>query len=240
LTQTVLLFLFVLAGFSIEAALGFGATVVAVSLAAFVLPLNEFLPAFLPLNLVVSSVLVARNLASVDRPLLFGRVIPIMAVGLPIGLYVSTRLDPIWMRRAFGAFVVVLSVVELRRKEETAGSGRWVDAALLFLGGLIHGFFATGGPMAVYVLGRRLPDKGAFRATLSALWIVLNAVLVAAYAMDGSIGRASLERTALLAPAMIVGLLVRQWAHERIPAASFRRGLFVALAVVGAVLIVKG
>lgn len=237
---TLILGLIVLLGFSVEAALGFGATIVAVSAAAFLVPINEFLPSFLPLNLGLSAYLVARGAGLVDRRLLFGRVIPLMALGLPLGLLLSPRLDPVWVRRGFGVFVSALAVVELRRRDEAErGPTPVIDAAFLVLGGIVHGFFATGGPMAVYVMGRRLPDKGAFRATLSALWLVLNAVIVAAWVWDGSIGRTSLERSALWAPGMLLGIVAGEWAHARVPTALFRRALFVALALVGVVLVAR-
>ncbi len=121
-----LLVLVVFLAFLVEAALGFGATVVAVALGAFLVPIPELLAAFVPLNIVLSAYLAVRYRRDIHWRLLMLRIVPLMVAGIPVGL-------------------------------------------LLLGWGVVHGAFATGGPMAVFVSGRVLTDKGRFRSTLSTL-----------------------------------------------------------------------
>jgi uncharacterized membrane protein YfcA len=235
----------VLVAFTVEAALGFGATIVAVSIAAFLVPIPHFLPSFVMVNVALSLALVVRSLRHVDALLLLGRVVPLMALGLPIGLLGASRLDPLWMRRGFGAFLLVLTALELTKRApaQEAPSVRpplaLADGALLTLGGAIHGAFATGGPLVVWVLGRQLPDKSAFRATLSALWVLLNGALLASYGADGALDAPARRRALTFVPALALGLGLGEWAHRRVPQAAFRRGVFVLLGVAGALLVVR-
>ena len=94
------------------------------------------------------------------------------------------RLSEAW-RRVLGALVVSLALAPARpararrrrRARRAAGAtGRRAAA----LAGPCIGMSGAGGRWRYYVVGRALADKVCFRATLSALWLALNAVLVAA------------------------------------------------------------
>jgi uncharacterized membrane protein YfcA len=236
-----LLVLIVFVAFLVEATLGFGATVVAVSLGAFVVPIPEFLPAFVPLNIVLSTFLVVRYRREVDWQLLFRRILPLMGVGLPFGLWLFSTGDHQLLARLFGVFVVIVSALELWRIARPAAGdarplARGTTAGLLLSGGVIHGAFATGGPMAVYVAGRELPDKGTFRSTLSALWLLLNLVLVAGYLLAGVLGGESARLTAVLAVPLAVGLLAGDVLHHRVDARLFRTMVYALLAIAGVLL----
>jgi uncharacterized membrane protein YfcA len=167
-----------------------------------------------------------------------------MVAGLPIGLFAFQALPASWLKRALAAFILVLVAVELSRIRSAEAPpkplARPVALALLFLGGLLHGAFATGGPLAVYVAGRDLAhDKARFRSTLSALWLALNLVLLATYAALGKIDGASLRMSLALAPPLALGLGVGEIVHARLPVRAFRPLVFVLLGVAGVVLAVR-
>jgi uncharacterized membrane protein YfcA len=241
LDTTLVLFAAVVAlAFTVEAALGFGSTILAVALGAALLPIDALLAAFVPVNVALSAAMVVRHRKHVDVRLLATRVVPVMAVGLPIGLLALARLDPAPLRAAFGAFVIVLAAVELvrlaRPGRDARSLPRAAKVALLALGGVVHGAFGTGGPMAVYVASRVVTDKARMRATLAALWLVLNTVLVATYAVTGAIGAESLARSAWLVPALGLGLLLGEALHARVPERAFRIAVYTLLLGAGAFL----
>jgi uncharacterized membrane protein YfcA len=234
----------VLAAFVIETALGFGATLISVALGSVLLPIPLLLPVLVPLNLALSTTLAVRYRREVDVRFLFMRLLPLMALGLPIGMFVFQSADPSLLQRLFGAFLVVVSLAELWRMRRGAHEppplSRAFEIAMLFAGGVVHGAFATGGPMAVYVTGRVITDKGRYRATLCLLWVVLNVVLLASYAMEGRVDAASLRLSAYLAPACALGLALGEVAHHRVPVAAFRVLVFALLALAGAALAIGG
>ena len=237
--------LVVLLAFSIEAALGFGATLVAVALGSFFIDLDELLPALVPLNVLLSGFLVARYFRAVEARFLFTRLLPLMAIGLPLGQYAFHAVDASVLKRVFGIFVAVVAAIELKRMREQRDAvpeppKRAVEVVFLLLGGIVHGAFATGGPMAVYVTGRVVHDKGAYRATLSVLWLALNLVLVASYGASGALSPETLALTGLLAPSLVLGLIIGEFAHHRVPVTTFRAGVFVMLLVAGTALVLRG
>lgn len=220
--------------FAVEGALGFGATLVAVTLGAFLVPVDALLPAFVPLNAVLSASIVARSRRAVDVRLLLRVVLPAMALGMPFGMWAARSLDAELLVKVFGAFVIVIAAFELARRSLPLPS-----PLLLVLGGLVHGAFGTGGPMAVVVVGREVEDKSAFRATLSALWLLLNGALLAGWFFDGKLHAESATLTSLLAIGLVAGMIVGEVLHRTVPATLFRRVVWLGLLAAGTVLLAR-
>ena len=237
--------LVVLTAFTVEAALGFGATLISVALGSIFLPIDALLPSLVPLNLAISFWLVARYWRQVDVPFLTRRLLPLMALGLPAGIALYRVADAAVLKRLFGVFLVVVSAIELRRMRSAQGASpaplsRVVEVAMLIAGGVVHGAFATGGPMAVYVTSRAVGDKGAYRATLCVLWAALNVVLLGSYAWGGDLDAGAMTLSGALFPSLALGLVLGEIAHHRVPVATFRAAVFVALALAGVMLLVRG
>jgi hypothetical protein len=234
----------VFVAFAVEASLGFGSALVAITLGSMLFPLEVLLPAFVPLSLAVAAYITVRYGDSVDRPMLFRRVAPAMVAGLPIGLFAFHALPASWSKRALAVFILVLVAVELAKMVRPSTAPRPLSRrrafTLLLLGGLLHGAFSTGGPLAVYVAGRDLAhDKARFRSTLSALWLALNTLVLLTYAALGKIDAASLRMTLVLAAPLALGLVTGEIVHARLPARAFRPLVFSVLGVAGVVLAVR-
>jgi uncharacterized membrane protein YfcA len=224
--------------FAVEATTGFGATVIALALGVHLFSLGELLPVFVPLGLFVSSWLALRGRADVDRRLLLARILPWMGLGLAVGLVIFEFASHELLRRVFGAFVVALAGLELARiararESEPALSPPAATAALLGAG-VMHGMFSTGGPLLVWALGRSLPSKRAFRATLSCVWLVLGTTLTVAYAMNDRLDGQTLRATAALLPVLGVALAAGEWAHQRLDERRFRVLVYALLLGAGA------
>jgi len=229
--------------FAVESALGFGAMLLSLALGSLVVPIDTLLPALVPLNLGLSITLAARNARSIDVPFLLRRLLPWMALGLPGGILLRNLADRGLLVRSFGVFVVAVALLELGRARRSAplvplpATG---ERGILLAGGIIHGAFATGGPMAVYVASRALPDKGVYRATLSVLWVVLNTVVVASLALGGQLDGAAASLSLVLAPGCVLGLFAGEILHRRAGVATFRLLVYGLLALAGAVLVARG
>ena len=235
-------------GFTVEAAIGFGGTLISVGLGVFFLPLADVLAIFLPLNLLLSFTMVLRTRKSIDVRFLVGRMLPFMALGIPMGLYASARVPASPLKRALGIFLLLFSMRELFSKARPAT--RDEDAAtrtpsrsapiLLVLGGIFHGAFATGGPLAVFVASKQLRDKAVFRSTLTALWLLLNLVVVATYCVQGTLNSATLRASAFLLPVLVLSIALGEWLHRRVPAAKFRLAIQLLLLSIGLSLTLRG
>lgn len=242
MTTTIALVLIVLLAFAVEAAAGFGSTVVTVTLAAQIMPVDAVLARFVPVNVLLSLYLVARYRRAVDLRLLARRVLPWMGVGMAAGLAIAHFASPGWVKVAFALFVVVLSALELRalrRGGSAAPLGAGTAGGALVGAGVVHGMFACGGPLVVWVVGREVDDKATFRATLSALWLLLNVVLLVGYLLGGQLDGGTLKESALLVAPLAAGIFVGERVHDRLSPARFRAGVFLLLLIAASVLLVR-
>jgi uncharacterized membrane protein YfcA len=224
-----------LAAFATEGAIGFGGTVLAASIGAQVVELDVLLPAFVPLNILMSSWLLGRGLRTVSWRMLIVEVAPAVAVGAAVGLALPFAS---WLPFAFGLFVIGLALFQLLRPGADA-LPRLAQLGLLGLGGIAHGLFGTGGPMIVYVTRRRLADKLAFRSTLAVLWLALNAALLTKFVTTGLYHRPVFEVGAVLALVIVPGLFIGERVHRKLDAPRFERIVWIVLLLAGCALAVR-
>lgn len=231
---------------AVEAVTGFGATILAMTMASWFLPISRLLPAYVPVNMLMSAWFVVRDPQGVDRRWLFGRILPAAAVGFPLGAFgfhvLGQRAGA--LEAAFGAFVVLVAAhrVAVARGWVRGHEGPRSPAAtagLLGLAGVVHGLVGTGGPLVVLALSGQGLDKRAFRQTLSAVWLGLSVMLLGSFASQGALGRDSLALGFVLAPGLPLGVVVGQAIHRRLDADRFRRAVDGLLVVAGAILVVR-
>jgi hypothetical protein len=223
--------------FFTEAAIGFGSTVITVTLGAHLVPLDRLLPAFVPLNLTLSSYLIARHHRHIAWGVFGRRLVPPMAAGTAVGLWIYRLGTPGGLLLPFALFVTALAAVELVRLRRAAAPARPLarpfEVGLLALGGVVHGLYGSGGPMVVYCASRLLPDRSAFRSTLSLLWLGLNLALAVQFFTLGQLGGHSLRLSGYLGASLLLGLALGEWAHGRLGERLFRLAMYVVLGVAG-------
>jgi uncharacterized membrane protein YfcA len=227
--------------FFVETSLGFGATLLSVTLGAALLPIPQLLPALVPLNLFISLWILSRAHSAVHRRLLLRWILPWMGLGIPAGIALFLFAGADGLARILGGCVALLAARELLPCDPAARPVPHpaVQRTVLLLGGVMHGAFGSGGPFVVYVLGRQGLDKEAFRATLAALWVCLNLVLLVTWLATGAFPADTLSRSAWLAGGALIGMVAGQALFVRLPAAAFRRLVFGLLLLAGLALLVR-
>ncbi|RLB58700.1 MAG: hypothetical protein DRI90_16415 [Deltaproteobacteria bacterium] len=221
--------------------LGFGTTILVVTFGAQLVDLDVLLPIVSPLNIGLGGYIAIRHYRATRwRPLL-RRWLPTVAVGVPLGLLLFNLRELTWLKLGFGVLVTILAGLQLRATfgvrrgaaQPIAGSR---GAALLFLGGIVHGVYATGGPLVVYVMGREIDDKSAFRSTVSTLFLPLTVALIVDYVLLGLVTTEVVELGLMSLGPVLAGLWLGEWAHRRINDRSFKLGVWLLLLAGGLVL----
>ncbi len=227
----------VAAAFAVESVVGFGATVLVVTLGTWLVPMAVLLPAYVPANMALSAFVLARSHRDVDVRLLTRRMLPWIGAGTLVGIAFDRYRDARAPMVLYGVFVLWVAVDRARATLSPAVVARrapaWRTALEMFLGGVIFGLFGSGGPMIVAALAPEARDHATFRATLAPLWIALNLCLVARYASAHQITSASLAVTLALLPAALVGGALGDQLHRRIPPRAMGLAVAALLAASG-------
>jgi hypothetical protein len=224
-----------------QAVTGFGGMIVAVSLAAQLFPLPYLLAVLIPINLVLSAALVLRHTDAIEGRFLLTRVLPWTALGMPLGLLLA-GLDGRWLKLGFGVLVMLIAAGELWQRwrgERQRALHPGARAGLLALAGVIQGLYGSSGPLFVYVVGRELPDKRAFRTTLSLMWLVLDSALLASLAWRGQVTLHTAQASLLFLPIVAASLFVGEWLFRKLDAKLFRLLTAALLLVAGALLVIR-
>ena len=235
---------FVFLGFGTQAMAGFGGTVITLTLGALLVPIERLVPLIVAVGWVQTLILVIRLRGAVEWRLLGAFVMPLMTLGAVGGLVLQTFLGGAALKVFYGLFVIVVAIRELmivvRASEVPQQALPRPIAALGTLGaGVIHGIYASGGPLLVYVIGRLGLEKAAFRATLITVWFPLNTALLIYFASDGRITRSDLPSVAWLMIPIALALLAGEWAHQKVNERRFKTIANGILLLAGSVLLVS-
>ncbi|WP_423358025.1 sulfite exporter TauE/SafE family protein [Pseudomonas citronellolis] len=230
---------FILLAYTLEAVTGFGSVVLALSLGALLLPIEQLLPVLVPLNVGLTSYLAWRHRRLVQWRLLLATLLPGMLLGMVAGYLLLPWLDPQLLKRGLGLLILWFAARELHRSARGTPRGQvpaWTMRLATGAAGVCQGLFASGGPLLVYALAGQQLDKSRLRATLVCVWFSLNGLLTLAFLIDGRL-RPALPQVLAYAPLLPLGLWLGEYLHRRCPERHFRLAIHLLLLVSGVLLL---
>lgn len=227
---------------AMETVLGFGSTVIAMALGIYIFPLETLLPVLVVLGILQSLWLMIRWFRYIRWKLLFIKILPFTVAGMIGGIYYRTQVASYaQLIILLGVFIMALSVVEIvfiLRTGLISGRLPWYFSyPILALGGIVHGLFATGGPLIVYYTSRELTDQAEFRATLSILWLILNIALVFNLISIGQLTPYTLTVTGLILPGLITGIIVGSFL--KLKARAFKIAVYLLLFIAALLMLIQ-
>ena len=221
---------------------GFGSAA-AMPLMALAIPMKILVPTWTLMGIASSLTVLGKDRRHVAvRDVV--RVLHACAVGVGIGLYLFTSLDPTHLRRGLGALVVAYGAYTLWGALRPQSHVTLPPRVAAPLGGLLAGAVGTMfGTMAslffVMYLDATRMAKTQFRATMSALVMTLSVIRGAGYWAVGEFTREVLLLFAVGLPTMLLGIYLGDRVHAWISEAAFRRLVSLVLIVSGIPLLLK-
>lgn len=223
-----------LLAFTVQTAVGFASTLLCVTLGAHIMPIRQVVALAVVMSFCQTAYVVIRYRDGVRWKMLFQRVLPLMGLGAVLGYVVVREVAGEWVELAFAGMVTALSARELYRLVREPGQqapiSMAISSAIVFLAGIVHGAYATGGPPLVYAVGRELP-KHELRSTLSVVWLVMDGALFASFALDGTYTLQTIEPLLFVPIALPLGVLAGELIHRKVPEHRFKQVLFALLFV---------
>lgn len=227
---------------TLEAITGFGCTVLAFPFVIFLM--DDLEQAKIVLSILawaLAAYFVVTKFSSINWKQ-FGIILLLAGLGLPLGILMFKNLDAALLKKILGIFIIISAAVQLF-KCYVPDKGNWklpsfVGYLFLFVGGIVHGAFAVGGPLIVLYSAGKLPDKSQFRATMCLLWTTLNTVLILQYMNEGSLTLKIGQDLLFLLPFLIAGIVVGELIHKKVSEILFRKLIFSSLFLVGVAMVV--
>ena len=229
--------LIVLISYTAQAMSGFGSTILALTLGIHFYPIDVLLPVLVPLDMIVNLYIVARHYRHISRPHLFRSILPAMGIGLAAGIVAFQFIEGDWLKKLFGVLVIFLSTRELfrlwRNRQEKVVLSNLKATGFVIAAGIVHGIYASGGPLLIYAVSKLNLSKSVFRSTLGAVWLIFSVILTASYWIAGKFTAQTFEFILILLSMILIGILLGEWLHHRIDEYRFKIFVFAVLFFAG-------
>ncbi len=230
------------ASYALRGSTGFGAAA-AMPLLALVVPLKVLIPAWTLVGLVASVTLFGRDRHHVGWGDI-ARLVPTCLIGVLVGLYLFTVLEPSLLARGLGILVLLYGLHSLwgtfRPLPRWSASARVAAPIAGLVGGIVGTTFGTMASVffAMYFDALR-KGKEQFRGTMNAILLALVVLRGAGYWAVGEYTREALVTAAIALPMMLAGIFIGNRIHTGLSELAFRRLVSGALMASGLALLVK-
>lgn len=195
-----------LGAYVIRGITGFGSGLISVPLLALFLPLQFVVPWVLLLDFTASVLIGGFNFGRV-RWNEIGILIPLGLAGVALGTGLLVNLPQAPVLFALAVFVLVFALRSVFNVHGDKPASRWWAIPASLTGGTVGALFGTGGPPYVIYLTHRIRDKGALRATLSALFFTEGLARIVSFTAAGLLPNARVWMAYLAALPLVLGAL---------------------------------
>jgi uncharacterized membrane protein YfcA len=148
-------------------------------------------------------------------------------------------LDRTLMVRGLGLTIIGIALWNLLAPRLATHASLLADATAGFLGGLLGGAFNTGGPPLIAHLYRRAESPLALKATIQTIFLTISLCRAPVAAASGQLGGDVLRDAVSTLPLALAGLWIGDRLSRRVAPDRFRLLAWVALGLLGGVLLAR-
>lgn len=227
----------------IQCITGFAGTVLAMPFSIMAVGYDTAKPILNVLGIAASVYIAVKDFRYIHKKE-FAKITIVMLAGIAAGFWLGKFIgtDGGVLYKILGIVVIAFAAVNAYRfytKKEDKKFSPLVSSLLLITSGIVHGMFVCGGPLLVTYLSGIIKDKREFRATVSAVWIVLNTVIMFG---DIKAGYFSADLIALFAVSLLVlaaALIIGNLIYNKMSKKVFLQLTYALMLISGISLLVK-
>jgi hypothetical protein len=218
-------------GYFVQTITGFGSTLIILTLGILFFQLYEILPIVLLLNVIMCFSMVLIHYKNIEYSFLLKNIFSYMGLGFVIGLWTTQWVQKfsLPLNKLFAGLIFILSLFEffLLYKNKSFKIQNPIFARFwVFISGIVHAIFATGGPFLVYGISHYNIDKFVFRISLIFVWLIFDSLLLIHHSINLEQFKTSLFMMLVLPVSMGLGHRV----YEKISVEHFQlfiRGILI-------------
>ena len=166
----------------------------------------------------------------------FIKVMVIMFFGLLTGNYIYLILPVPILLKIYAVFIIGIALKGIFVKKEIK-LNEVVLVGIVFIAGIIHGMFVSGGPLLIIYAAKKFREKSEFRATVSGVWIILNSYLAYTHYKAGFFTGDTIKKLWWGIIPLILGMIIGNILHKKISQQFFLIVTYILLIISGLTLI---
>ena len=168
-----------------------------------------------------------------------GKILLLVSPGIVFGVWAFNYFPGDSLLMYYGGIVAAIGIWYLVGQRDIP-IPKPIMLAVLFAGGVMQGMFVSGGPLVVIYAVTILRDKKKFRATLSAVWLVLNFAVFCQALFAGKVTPSVVDYTLIGLVPLIAATILGGLLQKRLNQNVFMKLTYVLLIVSGCMLLVNG
>ena len=215
----------------IQAITGFAGTLLAMPLSMMLIGVHEA-KVILNIMAVLSCLILASKSRKHIQPKILLNIIAWMAVGMVFGIWIFEHLSLNILLPFYAIMIILIALKKLLIKNENKMS-KWMLNGVLLAAGIIHGMFVAGGALLVVYASTVLKNKENFRATVAAVWVVLNTGLMISDFVQGYMTPGVIKMAGISILPLLLAIYVGNKIHERIDQKVFMKITYALLLASG-------
>ena len=234
--QEIVFYLIIFFTHIIQAVVGVGGTMLAMPPSILLVGADTAKVVLNLLALLMCAWIAVRHLSLINKKELL-KIVVGMLIGMQAGMWIYARFPLDILMKVYGAVIILIALKNLFFQREGETYPKPVLLAILLIAGIIHGMFVSGGALLVIYMASVIEEKGEFRATISAVWTVLDGYLLVTQVLSGLYARQNMEMAAIAIVPLILALVIGNRIHDWIPQQLFVRATYALLIVSGGIAI---
>ncbi len=200
---------------------GFGLALISTPLLLFVYEPRTVVVLTVFFSIFINIAVVWDSWREARRPLALALLVP-SAVGVVLGAEVLRIVDPIYIRLAVGAVVVLSALILMRDVRLPGAQTRWGPLVAGSASGALSTSTGLAGPPIVLLLASRGLPKAEFRSTSALYFLAMSLVGLLVLVGRGLVEGGEIQLALVLVPAAIVGKVVGTAFLKKVSERAFR------------------
>ena len=220
-------------GYTVQAITGFAGNIFCMPVGTYTLGLQNSVSILNTTGFLGCGLLAVLHRKHIDWHEL-AKIVITMLPFVALGAWLDSIIPLHALLKIYGAIIVAIGIKNLVQKKQ-AFLPEWALWLVLVAAGLVQGMFVSGGALLVIYAVQKLRDKERFRATLSAVWAILNVLYAALQVQQGHFTVDAWITVACCIPLIAIATVVGGKLGKKLSQERFLKLTYILLLGIGAV-----
>jgi len=221
-----------------EAMTGFAGTLLALPPSILLIGIYDAKAVLNIFALITCSIVAILNYKYINKKELL-KILLFMLTGMGIGILLYEKLSVDYLLNIYAIFITIIALKNLLGKKVIKKAPIFIYVSILILAGILHGMFLSGGSLLVIYAIMALNNKNEFRATLAAVWGVLDLLLLINQSFLGYVNSSTLILSVYGFIPLILAIKLGNYLHQYIKQKAFYTITYILLLISGVSLLLS-
>lgn len=220
-----------------ETMTGFAGTLLAMPASMMLIGLYQAKATLNIISLLICIVIVSTNYKYINKKELL-KILIFMFSGMAVGMFFFEELSVEYLLNIYAIIIIAISAKNLFIKKEFKKIPSYMYIIIVLSAGIIHGMFLSGGSLLVIYAITFLKNKSEFRATLAAVWVFLDSILLINQLILGYVDLNVLTLSLYAFIPLFLAVMLGNYLHHYIKQELFYKLTYILLLISGITLLI--